>query len=61
MIFFKDIQTEDFFKEEKMNSSLKLELFGDAERIWNQYGNNVNPIIKNLLIMDSRDFSSEET
>ena len=58
---FLDFQSKLFFANEIMNSKLskELKLHGEAEKIWEQAGNNVNPIIRNLLIMDSRDFNSE--
>ena len=34
-------------------------MFGNSADIWKEFGENVNPIIRNLLIMDSRDFNSE--
>ena len=44
-----------------MNSKLskELKLHGDSAQIWKEFGKDVNPIIRNLLIMDSRDFNSE--
>ncbi len=60
-IFFLDFQSKLFFANEVMNSKLskELKLHGTAAEIWKQFGKDVNPIIRNLLIMDSRDFSSE--
>ena len=60
-IHFLDFQSKSFFANEIMNSKLskELKLHGDSAEIWKEFGENVNPIIRNLLIMDSRDFSSE--
>ena len=60
-IFFLDYQSKSFFANEIMNSKLskELKLHGDAAKTWKEFGKNVNPIIRNLLIMDSRDFNSE--
>tara|TARA_B100000686_G_scaffold216658_1_gene223663 strand:+ start:7676 stop:10951 length:3276 start_codon:yes stop_codon:yes gene_type:complete len=60
-VYFLDFQTKQFFANEIMHSKLSrvLPLKGDAEKIWKQVGGNVSPIIRNLLIMDSRDFNSE--
>ena len=60
-VYFLDFQTKAFFAKEKQNSKLskELKLFGNSADIWKKFGENVNPIIRNLLIMDSRDFNSE--
>ena len=60
-IHFLDLQPKSFFAECIMNSKLskELKLHGDSAEIWKEFGKDVNPIIRNLLIMDSRDFNSE--
>jgi hypothetical protein len=60
-IFFLDYQSKEFFANEIMNSKLskELKLHGESAKIWKEFGKDVNPIIRNLLIMDSRDFNSE--
>ena len=60
-IYFLDFQSKLFFANEIMNSKLskELKLHGNAAEIWKEFGKDVNPIIRNLLIMDSRDFNSE--
>jgi hypothetical protein len=60
-IYFLDFQSKSFFANEIMHSQLSQELkfHGDSKEIWKEFGDNVSPIIRNLLIMDSRDFKSE--
>ena len=58
-IYFLDFQTKVFFANEIMISKISKEpkLEGDDLETWNKFGDSVSPIIKNLIIMDSYDFS----
>ncbi|MBT5171567.1 MAG: N-6 DNA methylase [Candidatus Nitrosopelagicus sp.] len=59
-IYFLDFQTKVFFANEIMISKIRKEpeLEGEDLETWNEYGDKVSPIIKNLLIMDSYNFKS---
>ena len=60
-IFFYDLQDPSFFSDvrqySKLSKSIKLD--EKSEKILQQFQNQINPIITNLLIMDSFDFNSE--
>jgi len=60
-IFFYDLKDPEFFKKVKQHSklskSIKLDEF--SSKIIKKYKGKLNPIISNLLIMDSFDFTSE--
>ncbi|ODS35211.1 hypothetical protein BEH94_03310 [Candidatus Altiarchaeales archaeon WOR_SM1_SCG] len=60
-IFFKDLRDKEFFKEVYQNSKLKKELKLDnaSKLIFSKYQNNLNPVIKNLIILASFDFKTE--
>jgi len=62
-IYFKDLRQKDFFKEIYLNSKISTELTLDDTigPIFNRYDGNINPIIKNLLILASFDFKTEVT
>ncbi len=58
---FSDLKDPEFFKNEYQNSKLsKKSLVADIQiNLTGTYGDLLNPIIKNLLIMDSYDFTSD--
>lgn len=60
-IFFTDLRDGQFFKGVEQNSKLsKKTLVIDVNiNLANRYADQLNPIIKNLLIMDSYDFTSD--
>ncbi len=60
-IFFNDTKDSQFFKEQRQNSKLSQKsLLVDIDiNLSSQYADFLNPIIKNLLIMDSFDFTSD--
>ena len=60
-IFFSDIKDPKFFEEEKQNSKFlkSTDVDEKTQKILKKYGNTLNPIIKNILIMDSFDFNTE--
>jgi len=60
-IYFSDLKNPNFFSDVRQNSNLlkSTKLNESAAKIINKYQNQLNPIISNLLIMDSFDFNSE--
>ena len=60
-VYFLDFQDKHFFSEEYQNSKLSKppKLSESQEKIFKKYENFVNPIIRNLLILDSFDFTSQ--
>jgi SAM-dependent methyltransferase len=60
-IFFSDLKDPSFFDNVKQQSKLskKINVDETSQKIIKKYGDTLNPIIKNLLIMDSFDFTSE--
>ena len=60
-IFFSDIKDPEFFKNQRQNSKLSQKsLLVDIDiNLSSQYADSLNPIIKNLLLMDSYDFTSD--
>lgn len=60
-IFFKDFRDKKFYKEVYQYSKLKkdLKLNEKEKEIFNKYGERLNPIIKNILLMASFDFNTE--
>ena len=60
-IFFSDVKDPQFFKDQRQNSKLSQKsLLVDIDiNLSSQYADSLNPIIKNLLIMDSFDFTSD--
>lgn len=60
-VFFTDLKDPDFFKDERLNSKLsKKSLLTEISiNVQIAFGDMVNPIIKNLLIMDSYDFTTD--
>ena len=60
-IFFSDLKDPQFFKEQRQNSKLSQKsLLVDIDiNLSSQYADSLNLIIKNLLIMDSYDFTSD--
>ena len=59
-VYFLDFQSKRFFANEIMISKISKEpkLEGKDLETWNEFGKDVSPIIKNLLIMDSYDFKA---
>lgn len=62
-IYFKDLRKKEFFNEIYLNSkiSTELSLNESIKPIFNRYEGNINPIIKNILILASFDFKTEVT
>ena len=62
-VHFLDYRNKGFFAEELSLSRLirPPKLVGQAKEIFKKHETKVNPIIRNLLIMDSYDFSSKES
>jgi len=61
-IFFKDFRDDRLFKDVYQHSKFKnkiLELNEKEQDIINKYKNKLNPIIKNIFLMASFDFSTE--
>jgi len=60
-IFFSDLKDPVFFDDVKQQSKLskKINVDEHSQKILEKYENSLNPIIKNLLILDSFDFTSE--
>jgi len=60
-VYFKDLRDANFFKDVYQYSALKKEIKLDelSERIVKAYRGKLNPIISNLLAMDSFDFATE--
>jgi len=60
-IYFFDLKNPEFFSEVKQHSKLskKIKLDELSSKIVKKYENKLSPIISNLLIMDSFDFTSE--
>lgn len=58
-IYFSDIKDVKFFKEVMQNSKLKIKPNAETQKIINTYQNELNPIIVNLFMMDSFDFTTE--
>ncbi len=60
-VYFSDLKDPDFFSEWRQNSALpkSRKLNEKAQKIVNKYKNHLNPIVSNLLLMDSFDFNSE--
>ena len=60
-IFFSDLKDPDFFSDLRMNSSLlkTSKLNERSQKIIDRLGNKLNPIITNLLRMESFDFNTE--
>jgi hypothetical protein len=60
-IYFSDLIDPDFFSDVKYDSKLSKSkrLNEKTQKIIDRYENQLNPIVTNLLLMDSFDFSSE--
>lgn len=58
-IYFTDLKDAKFFKDVRLNSKLKIKPNEETQKIINKYQNELNPIIVNLLMMDSFDFTTE--
>jgi hypothetical protein len=60
-VYIYDVKDPDFFKDVKQYSELSknIELDELSLKIIKKYNGKINPIISNLLIMDSFDFTSE--
>jgi type I restriction-modification system DNA methylase subunit len=60
-LFFLDIRREVFFKDIVLHSNLKgtVELDEPSKTVVSRFRSNLNPIIRNLLILSSFDFQSE--
>jgi len=60
-IYFFDLKNPEFFKEVKQYSKLskRIQLDELSSKIVKKYKNRLNPVISNLLIMDSFDFNTE--
>jgi len=60
-IHFSDLRDPSFFSDVRQNSKLSktTKLNKTASEIVNKYQNKLNPIISNLLILDSFDFTNE--
>ena len=60
-IYFFDLKNPEFFAELKQHSKLSKKITLDelSSKIVKKYKNKLNPIISNLLIMDSFDFNTE--
>jgi Alw26I/Eco31I/Esp3I family type II restriction m6 adenine DNA methyltransferase len=60
-ISFSDLKEHKYFEDLKQNSSLlkTTKLNEKAQKIINKFGDQLNPIISNLLIMESFDFNTE--
>ena len=60
-IFFKDMRKKEYFKEIYLYSKLKKDILLDeySAEILSKYGEKLNPIIKNFLLMASFDFNTE--
>jgi hypothetical protein len=60
-VYFKDLRDHNFFKEVYQYSELKKEVKLDefSEKVVNAYRGKLNPIISNLLAMDSFNFVTE--
>lgn len=60
-VHFLDFQNKEFFANEFQNSKLSKtpKLHETYQKIFKKYENQVNPIIHNLLILDSFDFNSQ--
>jgi hypothetical protein len=60
-VYFYDLKNPDFFKDVKQHSKLSknIELDELSSKIIKKYEGQINPIISNLLIMDSFDFTSD--
>lgn len=58
-IYFLDLKDAKFFKDVRQNSKLKIKPDEETKKIINKYQNELNPIIINLLMMDSFDFTTE--
>ena len=60
-IFFNDFRDEDFFKDVLQYSALKKAISLDkySQTVFDGFRNNLNPLIKNMLIMASFDFQSD--
>lgn len=60
-IFFSDLKDSTFFIDVSQQSKLskKTDVDEITKKILKKYGDSLSPIIKNLLIMDSFDFTSE--
>ena len=60
-IYFLDMKDKVFFKDVKQNSTLskKIKLESKVQKIIKKHNERISPIINNLLLMDSFDFTSE--
>ncbi|MGQ0772369.1 MAG: Eco57I restriction-modification methylase domain-containing protein, partial [Nitrososphaerota archaeon] len=58
-IYFPDLKDAKFFKDVRQNSKLRIKPNEETLKIINKYQNELNPIIVNLLMMDSFDFTTE--
>lgn len=58
-IYFSDLRDSKFFADVKQHSKLKIKPNEAIQKIIKKYRNELNPIIVNLLNMDSFDFTSE--
>lgn len=60
-IYFSDLKDPAFFSNVRQHSKLlkSTKLNEKAQKILNKYRNQLNPIISNLLLMDSYNFNSE--
>lgn len=60
-IYFSDLKDSEFFSDVRQNSKLakSVKLNEKAQRILGKYQGRINPIITNLLLMDSFNFETE--
>ncbi|HXG74678.1 MAG TPA: TaqI-like C-terminal specificity domain-containing protein [Candidatus Nitrosotenuis sp.] len=58
-IHFPDLKDAKFFKDVRQHSKLRIKPNEETQKIINKYQNELNPIIVNLLMMDSFDFTTE--
>ncbi|MFX1537702.1 MAG: Eco57I restriction-modification methylase domain-containing protein [Promethearchaeota archaeon] len=57
-ILFKDLRAKTFFKDIRTPLKKKVNLYGSSQKILSEY-KQINPIIRNILIMTSYDFNTE--
>ena len=58
-VFFTDLEEASFFDDVRQNTRLKIKPDKATKIIINKYQDQLNPIIVNLLMMDSFDFTTE--
>ena len=58
-VFFSDFVDVSFFDDVRQNTKLKIKLNEITASVINKHENKLNPIIVNLLMMDSFDFTTE--